>query len=348
MVEHVITENVKLIGWNVDPQRLVEIFRQIFLPRTSHLVIHVYEPLTDTDAEIFNTITLEDGKEHVFIVFSAEGHSEQEYDKLLYSLKNHLKFQQLKNKNIILYTAAFTLVTDEYQHVQNYSGILNNTLDISGRDLQHAPSTTKNFTFLNRLHRWERQRLLETLYEMDLLNYMNVSYLSTPGETNYPELYPLIFDRPRVGFEDGYDLVGTNSLFVVAAESSFENLGNLTSIDVPGVTEKTYKTILTRQIPVFLSSKRTVYYYRLMGFDVFDDIVDHSYDLIENPDERIKAVANEIKRLVEQYDRIADLHSIRDQLDLRFKRNFQLMKWYSRPQSEYMKWHNKLTEMRLL
>ena len=348
MVEHIITENVKLIGWNVDPPRLVEILKHVFLPRKTSLVVHVYEPLTDTQAEILQTISLEAGKEHVFILFSAEGHSEQEYSNLLHALKNNVKFKLLENKNIILYTASFKLVTDEYRHVQNYSGILNNTFDISGRQMQYAPSTTKHFTFLNRLHRWERQRLLETLYEMNLLNYMNVSYLGTPKYTRYRELYPLVFDKTKVGFEDGYDLVGINSLFNVVAESSFENIGNLTSIDVPGITEKTYKTILIRQVPVFLSSMRTVYYYRLLGFDVFDDIVDHSYDLIENPDERIKAVANEVRRLITQYEDILALQSIRDTLDLRFKRNLQLMKWYSLPQSEYAAWYQKLTTMKII
>jgi hypothetical protein len=53
------------------------------------------------------------------------------------------------------------------------------------------------------------------------------------------------------------------------------------------VTEKTANSILGCCFPIWIGSKGTVEFFRNIGLDVFDDIVDHSYDLIENPIERL-------------------------------------------------------------
>lgn len=55
------------------------------------------------------------------------------------------------------------------------------------------------------------------------------------------------------------------------------------------ITEKTHHCILEMCFPIWISSPGTVHYLRKKGLDVFDDIIDHSYDLIEHPIGRIKA-----------------------------------------------------------
>jgi hypothetical protein len=62
-------------------------------------------------------------------------------------------------------------------------------------------------------------------------------------------------------------------------------------------TEKSAKCINSFQIPIWVAPKGFVQQMRELKFDVFDDIVNHSYDNIENPEFRLKAVANEVKRL---------------------------------------------------
>jgi hypothetical protein len=54
-------------------------------------------------------------------------------------------------------------------------------------------------------------------------------------------------------------------------------------------SEKTTNSILGCCFPIWLSSQGTVKFYREMGMDVFDDIIDHSYDSIENPIDRMNA-----------------------------------------------------------
>jgi hypothetical protein len=59
------------------------------------------------------------------------------------------------------------------------------------------------------------------------------------------------------------------------------------------ITEKTQHSVFGCNFPIWISSPGTVAFLRNMGLDVFDDIVDHSYDTIENPIDRLyTAISN--------------------------------------------------------
>lgn len=62
-------------------------------------------------------------------------------------------------------------------------------------------------------------------------------------------------------------------------------------------SEKTNKAFAFHQIPVFLTVPGYVHMLRQWGFDVFDDIIDHSYDTEQDPWLRIYKVADEVERL---------------------------------------------------
>ena len=53
------------------------------------------------------------------------------------------------------------------------------------------------------------------------------------------------------------------------------------------LTEKTLNSIYACNFPIWICSKGTVKFLREIGLDVFDDIIDHSYDDIEDAAERI-------------------------------------------------------------
>jgi hypothetical protein len=64
------------------------------------------------------------------------------------------------------------------------------------------------------------------------------------------------------------------------------------------LTEKTANAILGCSYPIWISSKGTVDFLRSTGFDVFDDIVNHSYDAIDNPIDRLhRAVTDNLELL---------------------------------------------------
>lgn len=68
-------------------------------------------------------------------------------------------------------------------------------------------------------------------------------------------------------------------------------------IDTPSITEKTLKPIISNQFFILIGQPGCIRFLRQIGFDVFDDVIDHSYDNILDDRERIKAVISEIDRL---------------------------------------------------
>jgi hypothetical protein len=63
------------------------------------------------------------------------------------------------------------------------------------------------------------------------------------------------------------------------------------------LSEKTFKAFLFRQPFVMWGDPNTVSELRKSGYKTFDHWINHSYDTIENPDDRRQAIADEIVRL---------------------------------------------------
>ena len=58
------------------------------------------------------------------------------------------------------------------------------------------------------------------------------------------------------------------------------------------IAEKYLNSIYAYNFPIFIAVPGTVSYLRNIGFDVFDDIVDHSYDKIQDPVLRLVTAIN--------------------------------------------------------
>lgn len=64
------------------------------------------------------------------------------------------------------------------------------------------------------------------------------------------------------------------------------------------ITEKSLIPFHFQQLPIFVATQGHVKKLKeLYGFDVFDDIIDHSYDLIHDTTDRMLAIISEIERL---------------------------------------------------
>lgn len=90
------------------------------------------------------------------------------------------------------------------------------------------------------------------------------------------------------------------------------------------ITEKTFKCITMYQLPVWMAVPGTVKLVREIGLDTFDDIIDHSYDLIEDEPKRCDAVIAEVKRLDLKYS-LADCNDLILSLQSRLEHNFNLI-----------------------
>lgn len=96
------------------------------------------------------------------------------------------------------------------------------------------------------------------------------------------------------------------ALVNVVVENSYENetvaiKGQLLHINNAWnrnfITEKTGKAFIQMQLPIFVATQGYVSYIRKLGFDVFDDIIDHSYDNVLSPYYRLQSIADEVERI---------------------------------------------------
>lgn len=87
-------------------------------------------------------------------------------------------------------------------------------------------------------------------------------------------------------------------------------------------TEKTLWAMLSLNFPIWLGGRKQAELWKAVGFDVFDDVVDHSYQYLLDPMERIRYALDSNDRLLRDLTHVSEL---RKQLTDRLKRNRALV-----------------------
>ena len=82
-----------------------------------------------------------------------------------------------------------------------------------------------------------------------------------------------------------------NSYFSIVCETFYREQGALF------ISEKIFKPIAYLQPFIVISQPYVIEYMRHIGYDVFDDIIDHSYDKILDPKHRMDKIKEELIRL---------------------------------------------------
>jgi len=88
------------------------------------------------------------------------------------------------------------------------------------------------------------------------------------------------------------------------------------------ITEKTAKAFRLCQLPLWVAVPGTVANVRSRGFDVFDDLIDHSYDSISNPEARMLLVADQLENLCGRS--LEELAELRHGIEHRLRANQKL------------------------
>jgi hypothetical protein len=107
---------------------------------------------------------------------------------------------------------------------------------------------------------------------------------------------------------------GYNSTSVLVPDSMDMFMPLSESWDRRFFTEKTEKAFRYHQIPILVAPAGYVEYLRNLGYDVFDDFINHSYDVEVDPYVRIKLIAEEVERVcnllintdIEDYSTLVD------------------------------------------
>lgn len=106
------------------------------------------------------------------------------------------------------------------------------------------------------------------------------------------------------------------------------------------ITEKTLKPFMTHNIPIVVALPKTISYMRDLGYDVFDDLIDHSYDNEYDEVKRMSMIIDELKRIID-----FDFVSFYNKNKQRFVKNRELV--YSRSIGGYIFLRDFLIENKL-
>ena len=154
--------------------------------------------------------------------------------------------------------------------------------------------------------------------------------MTTVGLKGYQSFFPdyelpILVDGVIAKHERIYDIDNPkfySCTFNIIAESSGQTMDAHIWKSI-FLTEKTWKVVMQHQLPIWYGMPGTVDQVRQLGFDTFDDILDHHrYDTIENELERYQQVFALITNLNQRYS-LADCQHLRNQLKPRLIANYQ-------------------------
>lgn len=164
----------------------------------------------------------------------------------------------------------------------------------------------------------------------------NTNIVQTPvepairfNELFSPYPYPLEID----GQVNDKKQHGVNNMFFTALVNiiaeTMENEGQPINI-----SEKTFKAFAWHQIPIWHTVNGTVAEVRKMGFDLFDDIIDHSYDNEPNYDIRREMILTQLSLFRHKFNNNYSLLNLRQQIFDRLEKNNKILNQiveYERP-----------------
>ena len=150
-------------------------------------------------------------------------------------------------------------------------------------------------------------------------------YIPLPYETILTDIEQQEFDQleANVAYIDDDTTVGIDLSISHPAYSAYVNLVTETCVNpvTPMLSEKSFKPILANQLFVLIASPGAIGFLRSIGIAVFDDIIDHGYDTMQDIRVRINQALTQIDRLVQ-----LDLESLFVQLQPRLVQNANYFK----------------------
>jgi hypothetical protein len=317
---------IRYVGFDYPPVSIIGILEQLAPPDNK---IYILDPIGSQELPYHEL----DANTWV-IITTNEGSSHRWFDRLI---------PQLASTGVALdhIVIRSSCLWDPDSPVRHIHTIVDECSDFVTMLKDYEPTAiepTHHFVCLNNGHRWQRFGLICKLLERNLKQFGRISYIQPPPVP--VQGFPILIDRSEVSWNEQRDIsmpALTRALYNVICETAYEpepNATQLTHHHRPGMTEKSYKCFALYQIPIWLAPYRAVACYRALGFDVFDDIIDHSYDLEIDPVKRISMVADEIQRISGQsLDQLIDF---KKQLQPRFEHNWTRLRHFA---------HNLSTEL---
>ena len=314
---------IKPYGFDWSPVAVIDILNQCSLRQDS--VFYIIDPFMGTELP-YDEISATAKTDLYVIIMTHEGASHHWFDRLIPRL---IEQCGVVASQIILYSSC---MRDQDSPISHIGSIIEYASTIVERhphviDL-HGHPVTHHFVCLNRMHRWQRLGIVKLLLDRDLVKYGCISYTDVEclPHDHYRRHFPMIVDFDRPTIDQGYVVDSPaliNAMYNIITESCYERepgKSNYESHPCPGLTEKTFKSMMLAQLPIWVAPQYTVACFRELGFDAFDDLVDHSYDLESDPVRRLSMIADEIQRCIQSP--LETLGQLRKDLLPRFQDNW--------------------------
>ena len=191
-------------------------------------------------------------------------------------------FFMCRNKKPKFHRLCTLLYLKQYGILENTNWSLITNSEMNRKVFTHF---LKLFSIREFNHMIKNANFINSVFKYDV--YEKPNWFDGDGNFQHQNDFEQIFQIPE-------EVESFNNAYInIITESNFENIE-----DVVHPTEKSFRPFFYYQIPIFVASPNHVKYIReKYKFDMFDDLIDHSYDEVTNDKERFDLVMSQINKL---------------------------------------------------
>jgi len=137
------------------------------------------------------------------------------------------------------------------------------------------------------------KEFVSSLFNDNKINHEQLNFLIDHSENLPIKLETEDGNRPNASFNESYKKIIN---LVTENTAGFDGTDN-TKYKTITFTEKPWRPFKTHQLPIFISLSGYVNKLRELGFDLFDDFIDHSYDDEKDHIIRLQKAVTELERI---------------------------------------------------
>jgi hypothetical protein len=244
-----------------------------------------------------------------------EGHSSAYYLEYFDDFRKKLNIKEYKSKILwnlnkkIFYKDYDIFYYDSYELVYWYKVKNLKPLEFKNKYDRKYVFSFLNGTLNGRPHRYKmlKKILLNT-------NLVDISLIS-----NIDKSTDILYMQP-IPYNNNENLFSSDEYYV---RDSYVNIISESKCDSYDgaffITEKSIKPFVLQQIPIFLGPTNIANHFKKYGFDLFEDIIDHSYDVKEDLDLKIDLIYKELNKIQK-----LNLFDIFKQIENRLQHNYNV------------------------
>jgi hypothetical protein len=290
----------------------------------------VLQDFTDSNIELTSLKT-----NCLILDFCVEGHDDRDIKLVVEYFQQYMPLKQIR----VLFNSCVNVHQLPYQAACWPTHLADHMQFFSKLDTTPLP-VIKKFLCLNRRPSLIRAEFLSSLLDsVDNQNIVCTFGSSGDPVSQYQSLFsahqlPLLVDGIKnCNNNDHHQIppIFKQCLFNIITETSVQ--GGTNNWQSVLITEKTFKALALRQIPIWFAVPGVVQQVRILGFDLFDDIVDHSYDRIQDQQQRLQAVLQQINHLDSKWA-TDQLSQLQQSLTSRLENNYNRLRMFTADHSQ--------------